>query len=314
MTRPALAPVSAAAFLVDLAGLLESGEVDGVGVDFLSWGFYAPEYWRNHLHTHSFVEVCLAYAGRGVFTSRAQDHPVGAGDLFIARPGDVHEIVSSREDPLGIAFWGFALRSRPLAGAPCAAPEEPAAPPPWVRGLLAADAPAVSRDLGILPAVVEALAQEAAAPRSGYRARLAALGELLVLETARACSTAEDLQVTAVRTDRTKPAVATMERYMADNLERRIGVVQIAEAAHLSSRHAARIFAAERGVSIMGRLRTLRLERAARLLLETEEPVAQIARACGYAEVRGFITAFRREHGQPPGAFRACGGTLHLPR
>ena len=39
---------------------------------------------------------------------------------------------------------------------------------------------------------------------------------------------------------------------------------------------------------------------------------AQIARRCGYPEVRPFITAFRRRHGQPPGAFRAHGGTLHL--
>lgn len=26
--------------------------------EFLSWSFYRPEPWRNHLHVHSFFEVC----------------------------------------------------------------------------------------------------------------------------------------------------------------------------------------------------------------------------------------------------------------
>jgi AraC-like DNA-binding protein len=56
----------------------------------------------------------------------------------------------------------------------------------------------------------------------------------------------------------------------------------------------------------------MRLDRGARLLLESDEPIAVIARRCGYPEVRPFITAFRRRHGQPPGSFRAHGGTLHL--
>lgn len=63
---------------------------------------------------------------------------------------------------------------------------------------------------------------------------------------------------------------------------------------------------------MIAELRRLRIEHAARLLLESERPVAQLARECGYPESRAFITAFRRRYGQPPGAFRARGGTLHL--
>lgn len=295
--------VAGASAFVDLAGLLEAGEVDGFDVDFLSWGFYEPVYWRNFAHTHSFLEVCLAYAGQGSFTVDGVDHPVGAGDVFIARPGDVHEIVSSRSAPLGIAFWGFTLVPSTAAATSRNG---------WWSGLIRPDRPSVSTTLGTLPALVAGLAAEAASPRSGYQKQLEALGQALVVETARAFAADEDLAVEAVPTDRATTTAAAMERYLADNLQRPISVRDVAAVVHLSTRHAARLFTRQTGTSLMAALRRLRLERAAHLLLETQEPVGEVARACGYPQPRPFITAFRRRYGQPPGAFRAGRGTVHL--
>jgi hypothetical protein len=68
-----LADVADADRFVALAGLLESCEVDGFRADFLSWGHYRPEYWRNYWHSHSFHEVCLAYSGSGRFNSGSSE-------------------------------------------------------------------------------------------------------------------------------------------------------------------------------------------------------------------------------------------------
>lgn len=295
--------VAQATTFVDLAGLLESGEIDDVGVDYLSWGFYAPSYWRNYTHTHSFFEVCLAYSGAGTFTINEVDHAIEAGTLFLARPGDVHEIISSHTEPLGIAFWGFALQ--PGDGTAISRDG-------WWNGLLRDDRPVISDALGVLPTLIVALAREAARPRSGYEPQLQALGAALVIETARAFATRDDLAIDAVPTDRATSTVAAMQRYLADNLDRRISVRDVAAAVHLSTRHAERLFAQETGAPLMATLRRLRLERAAHLLLETEASIGQVARTCGYPEARPFITAFRRRYGQPPGAFRDNGGTLHI--
>ncbi|HJB10971.1 MAG TPA: helix-turn-helix domain-containing protein [Candidatus Brachybacterium merdavium] len=46
--------------------------------------------------------------------------------------------------------------------------------------------------------------------------------------------------------------------------------------------------------------------------MKTDDPIAQVADACGYREVRAFITAFRRHYGQPPGSFRDHGAALDL--
>jgi len=294
-----LSAVAAADRFVDLAGLLESCEVDGFRADFLSWGHYRPEYWRNYWHSHSFHEVCLAYSGEGRFNSGPVQYDVTPGSVFLARPGDVHEIESSKTAPLGIAFWGFTFRP----GA-----DEPG----WWSGLTRVDGPVMSERIGSLPALITALAIEAAAPVSGYGTALAALGSTLVMETARAFALDEDLAVEPVRRDRGPLVVEAMQRHLRDNLSRPITVRDVAAAAHLSERHAERLFHQQTGASIMSTLRRLRLELAAQLLLDPTLTVTEIARVCGYSDVRPFSTAFRRHYGRTPGEHRRTGGTEFL--
>ncbi|MFD7157747.1 helix-turn-helix domain-containing protein [Kribbella sp. NPDC059898] len=294
-----LAEVGNADRFVDLAGLLESCEVDGFHADFLSWGHYQPEYWRNYWHSHSFHEVCLAYSGEGRFNNGSVRYDVVPGSVFLARPGDVHEIESSHSEPLGIAFWGFTFRPGSDEGG-------------WWSGLTRTDGPVMSRRAGALPALVTALAREAAAPTSGYETALTALGSTLVLETARAFAREEDLAVEPVRRDRGPLVVEAMQRHLRDNLSRPITVRDVAAAAHLSERHAERLFTQQTGDSIMSTLWRLRLELAGQLLLDHTLSVTDVARACGYSDVRPFSTAFKRKYGRTPGEHRRTGGTEFL--
>jgi AraC-like DNA-binding protein len=294
-----LASVADADRFVDLAGLLESCEVDGFRADFLSWGHYRPEYWRNYWHSHSFHEVCLAYSGEGRFNNGPVQYDVHPGTVFLARPGDVHEIESSHLTPLGIAFWGFTFR-----------PTTPSTSDSgWSSGLTRPDGSVLSERVGSLPALISALAAEAATPVAGYGTTLAALGSTLVIETARAFALDEDLDVEPVRRDRVPLVVEAMLRHLRDNLSRPITVRDVAAVAHLSERHAERLFQQQTGASIMSTLRRLRLELAAQLLLDPALTVTEVARSCGYSDVRPFSTAFRRHYGRTPGEHRRTGGT-----
>ncbi|WP_432890750.1 helix-turn-helix domain-containing protein [Kribbella sp. CA-245084] len=311
-----LADVAGADRFVDLAGLLESCEVDGFHADFLSWGHYRPEYWRNYWHTHSFHEVCLAYSGEGRFNSGTALYDVTPGSVFLARPGDVHEIESSHSSPLGIAFWGFTFRpassggragesGRTGEGGRRRARDSVG----WWSGLTRPDGPVMSSRAGAMPSLISALAAEAAAPVAGYSTALSALGATLVLETARAFALDEDLAVEPVRRDRGPLVVEAMQRHLRDNLSRPITVRDVAAAAHLSERHAERLFTQQTGASIMSTLRRLRLELAAQLLLDPSLTITEVARSCGYSDVRPFSTAFRRKYGRTPGDHRRAGGT-----
>lgn len=286
-----------------LHGLLDRGRADGFMIDFVDWGFYPRRYWRNSLHTHSYHEVCLAWTGEGRFTVDGSDHAVRKGDVFLARPGQVHEIVSSRRRPLGITFWGFTVTPGPGA-----APSSPG----WWRGLYDATGPVVSDQPARLPATLGSLLAEAARPRSGQRAVLTGLGVALAIETARTFAGEDDLCVDVDPVDRTPALVAVIERYLLDNLDRPVSVGDLAGLVHLSDRHTERLFLAHTGKSLMAALRHLRLDRAATLLLETSLAVGEVAHRCGYPEARPFATAFRRHHGQSPTEFRRHHGTRHL--
>jgi len=291
--------VAGAEALPDLVGLLDRCQLEDFQADFVSWGFYRPEPWRNYWHTHSFYEVCLAYAGSGVFRHGEDEVKVAAGDVFLARPGVLHEIGATADQGLGIAFWGFTLTPTPE-------PDRPG----WWSGL--ASGPVVSRQLGSIPGVLAALAKEAAEPRAGHTGLCAALGAALVIDTARAFGSAASLAVQPQRRDRRSTVVDAIRRHLLDNLARPVTVRDVAAAVHLSQRHAERLFATQTGASMMTTLRRLRLEQAGTLLLDTEQSTSAVARACGYADPGSFSTAFRRHHGQPPQAFRANGGTLQL--
>ena len=54
------------------------------------------------------------------------------------------------------------------------------------------------------------------------------------------------------------------------------------------------------GVGIAEHIRNLRIERAKRLLTESDLPLAEIATQCGFKDYNNFITVFRRMVGVPP--------------
>lgn len=210
----------AAAQLPDLAGVLDSCPVGGFQADFVSWGFYSPIAWRNYWHSHSYYEVCLTYAGAGRFSRSKHDYRVGVGDVFVARPGMVHEIESSQDRPLGIAFWGFTLQPR-RGGV-----DETESG--WWSGLLRGKV--VSDRLGHLPAILSSLAGEGRRPRAGYPVLVEALGAALVVETARAFATVDERVAKPQRPDRSSQVVTTMHRHLVDNLSRQISVRDVAAA------------------------------------------------------------------------------------
>ncbi|HEY9290267.1 MAG TPA: AraC family transcriptional regulator [Microlunatus sp.] len=292
--------VAASGGIVRLPGLLDRCRVEGFEADFTSWGFYRPEPWRNYWHRHSFYEVCLCYSGTGRFCHGEDKFSVGAGDIFLARPGVVHEIESDVGDPLGIAFWGFGLL--PRSSAPRIGTRG------WWTGL--DTGPVVSRRLGSIPALLSALAAEADRPRSGHLGLCQSLGAALIIETGRAFADEPMIQVAPVRQEPAQRAYALMHRYLQDNLSRPITVRDVAAAVHLSQRHAERLFIDNGGRSMMATLRDLRMAAAAQLLLE-DRTVTEAAAQVGYGDLPSFRSAFRARYDQSPIEFRRTRGTKH---
>lgn len=83
-----------------------------------------------------------------------------------------------------------------------------------------------------------------------------------------------------------------------------LSLASVAEAVGVSPWHLARVFRRETGSSIHGALVEFRLRAALERLVEGDEPLADVAARCGFADRTCLSRAFRRAFGAPPSQIR----------
>jgi transcriptional regulator GlxA family with amidase domain len=92
--------------------------------------------------------------------------------------------------------------------------------------------------------------------------------------------------------------------YARQNLNRSLGVTDLAQAAHLSPRQFSRAFRAETGVSPAKAIEKLRVEAARNMLEQTMHSIDTIAVQVGFADRDRMRRAFLRAFALPPQAIR----------
>lgn len=100
------------------------------------------------------------------------------------------------------------------------------------------------------------------------------------------------------------PAVAATLRAVHADPAHAWSVSELAARATVSRATLARRFAATIGEPPLSYLARWRMLLAARLLRDTSDPLAAVARAVGYGSEFAFAKAFKRHHGTTPGAYR----------
>ena len=95
-------------------------------------------------------------------------------------------------------------------------------------------------------------------------------------------------------------------RLITDNLEQEqaMPLAVVAEQVGMSRFHFSRAFKQSMGLSPIDYIAHQRIERAKRLLAETELPIAEIALRAGFSGQSHFTTFFRRLVGLTPRSFR----------
>jgi len=95
-----------------------------------------------------------------------------------------------------------------------------------------------------------------------------------------------------------------VQRAVLEELAGEHTVEAMAERASMSTRHFARAFAAETGVTPARYVERVRLEAARRLLEDTSQPVAAIARTCGFPSAETMRRVFLRSLAVGPADYR----------
>src|SRR5215472_763097 len=95
--------------------------------------------------------------------------------------------------------------------------------------------------------------------------------------------------------------------FAAGHLDEDLSLAALAEKSGWSPFHLHRVFAAAAGETPKQFTLRLRLDRAAVVLVTTNDSVLDVALACGFASHEVFCRAFRRRFGMTPGDYRARG-------
>jgi AraC-like DNA-binding protein len=302
---------------VELGQLPISIQLGGHRAETLYWGFFDARYWRNYLHTHSFYEICFAWKGSGVFRMLGTDYAVKTGDVFIAKPGEPHEIISNRRDPLGIYYWAYTLKRVRLS-------DVAAAPVDVLLDRFAQSACWVVHNPASIATTVQLLTEEIANRSAGYPLVINGLVAKLLLDACRAV--VDKARMGQVGTGEAGPLeevhpraqseahamVETASRYIRDNLARPISLRDVAAQVNVSERHLGRLFKQIRKMTVLDYITHARIQSACGLLLDPQLTVKMVASKVGFPDVRYFTTVFGKHMKITPAVFRNRRGTAFV--
>ena len=103
--------------------------------------------------------------------------------------------------------------------------------------------------------------------------------------------------------EKVRSAVDYIERHLAEDLD----LDRIAAALHYSKYHLHRAFSATVGLTIHDYLKRRRLTEGARRLIESDQPILEIALTSGYESQQAFSAIFKEMYKLSPGQFRERG-------
>lgn len=102
----------------------------------------------------------------------------------------------------------------------------------------------------------------------------------------------------------------TVFAYMNQNFNRQLSLSEVAAVVNMSDVAFSRFIKKVTGQSFVDTLTEIRLGHVARMLIDTDMTIAEIAYCCGFNNMANFNRIFKRKKGMPPHKFR----TLFLPK
>ena len=93
--------------------------------------------------------------------------------------------------------------------------------------------------------------------------------------------------------------------YIQLNFVRKLAIKEVAEHVHMSLKHFGRVFKKQVGLRPKAYLRLIRVEKAKKLLTDSDMKVTGIALDVGYADLRHFERDFKKVVGLLPMEYRS---------
>ncbi len=289
-------------------------------------GFIPPQPWSNAPHAHSQMEFMFIPEGRGEMEINGARLPLGAGDVAVAMPGEVHRISSERGSPMALCYAGLYVRPASRVRYPTNLPPSPEQGP-RMRAFLSGRARVRGESPpGFIGAVFEAIRTQAEAGGDGWVLIMETLARALVMRTARIFVPAVPAPVPWEPPGRwmnhgktgKKPdpggVISDLSSLIAMKGGHGFGVRDASHSMGMSSRTLQRLMRGS-GYEFRHFKRDILMNVAAFRLITGGRTIRDIALEAGYAKQGKFTEAFRRAFGVTPVGYRcAVTGTRRRKR
>lgn len=258
------------------------------------------------IHTHEFVELIYVAEGRATHLFQDIFYEIQTGDVFIINPGERHGYALKEDQQIVVVNCLFEPDFIPhslLSDLRISDSLDFFYVQPFLNGhsrfyhKLNLRGEAADKTRGIL----EELHQELDRRQPGYQAMIQLRMTELFILLSRYYKDRKN------KADSRSPKELLVRRicgYVERHYNQKITLSNLSGLFHIGVRQLNRLFNQYTGSSVIEYVHRIRMEKAKRLLTDTDEKVNVVAEMVGYGDPAFFNKLFVREAGCPPGQYR----------
>ena len=255
----------------------------------------SPETYYDHMHDHSLLEVCIFLSGCMLHFSGGHTYRLSRGDIFFARPGELHYALAAEESLYErVAFW---------------IPED------FFSFFSSEDSEVLSvfsnerRGDERVFRLCEGSENELILHLDNLRESLAGGDNIVIF--ARLCEIISFINKSANDSDSAYEkgsgeiplVIHDVIRYVRENYQTVTGVDEVADRFYINRDYLTRVFSKHTGMTVHDYIRVIRINRA-RAMLSDDKGVTETAYACGFNSTSYFIRVFTKSMGVTPAKYR----------
>lgn len=237
-------------------------------------------------HSHSFWQLDYIYKGNGIIGIAGVEMQIRQGDLFILNPGDVHDFIGSRDQPIERIMLKFTLGE-----------QQKNVRFPNCLGNLTRLPRDQKRELEFY--LRRACIESSKTEKSDIQIASALL-KVFLMSSLRNLKEAD---VVATECGRHGSNQQILD-YIRNHYDKRLTLSELAGMCGLHPQYFCHRFSVEIGMSPMVALTHERIEAAKKLLANTYLPISEVAARVGYEDAYHFSKRFKQMTGLSPKNFR----------
>ncbi len=258
-------------------------------------------------HTHDFVELVYVRSGSGLHWHNTLRHSVYAGDCYVILPGDEHTYRSTSKLRItNVLFYPEILEPYRETLLACPGFRRFFTTEPLFR-----EESSFRHKLHLslsnqkrLTVLLDELERELRERGDAYQVTCAGLFMQIVVLLSRAFDQTFETGNVRRQFEGKDDLVSAAIAYLEENYASDMRVEDIARSVFISPSRLSHVFKETTGVSLFDYLTRMRIDRACRLLTETDQSITAIAFSLGYHDSAYFTRLFSKNTGVSPSAYR----------